>query len=104
MLIFRLLKTLGDLETLSNKDLQSIYNCEINYAKKSIDEWYNYIKYINLINMSQSSIPQTKKFDKYDPLFENTYDKVGPEFGELNQSTSIQYNSRETGIYRLGGR
>ncbi|CAD8201177.1 unnamed protein product [Paramecium octaurelia] len=29
---------LNSIDTLSNKDLQTIYNCEINYASKSIDE------------------------------------------------------------------
>ncbi|CAK84224.1 unnamed protein product (macronuclear) [Paramecium tetraurelia] len=33
-------------------------------------------------------IPETKTFGKFDPLFTNKYDKVGPEFGQIQQLKS----------------
>lgn len=40
-------------------------------------------------------VPQTRKFDHYDPIFENKYEKVAPEFGELHQSIHKLTNSRK---------
>lgn len=28
-------------------------------------------------------IPETRRFEKFDPIFENKYEKVGPEFGAI---------------------
>lgn len=31
---------MNNLENLSNYEIRELYSCDINYAEKSIDEWF----------------------------------------------------------------
>jgi hypothetical protein len=36
-----------------------------------------------------SQLPSEQSFDKWNPIYDNTYAKEGPEFGEVWQSKQI---------------